>query len=237
MPAQTFNPQQNSDGVKSLADILLAQGSLTSERAQQIKMAEVQSGKSQEEIIVGQNIVPKEALAKAKAVLYNIPFVDLSTLPTNPEALTVLPLDVAEKFKVYPTGIEKSAKILYLAMSDPLDLSAIEFIEKKTGLRVKPQAAESTQVDEFLSTRYSTTLSQEVTEALKEVEPEEKEKTFDIAGTGFIKEEKIAEIVSQILDFAMRARASDVHIEPQEKITRVRSVSYTHLTLPTKRIV
>lgn len=236
MPAQPAKIPKNGESAKTLADILVEQGGLSADRAQQVKMAEVQSGRSQEEILTSQNLVDEEDLTKAKAFLYNVPFVDLTTLPNDPEALNTLPLEVAERFKVYPVAIDKANKQLSLAMADPLDLTAIEFVEQKTNLRVKPEAAVPSVVDEFLSTRYSTTLSKEVTEALKEVAPEEKEKTVDLAKTGFIREEKVSEVVSHILDFAMRARASDVHIEPQEKLTRVRyridGILQEKLTIP-----
>ena len=238
MPAQPAKIFPDGDGAKTLADILVDQGGLDANRAKQVKMAEVQSGRSQEEILTSQNLVSEEALTKAKATFYNVPFIDLISQPSDPEALNVLPLEVAERFRVYPVGIDKTAKQLRLAMADPLDLTAIEFIEQKTNLRVKPEAAVPSKVDEYLSTRYSNTLSQEVTEALKDVAgDEDKGKAVpDLSKTGFIREEKISEIVSHILDFAMRARASDVHIEPQEKLTRVRyridGILQEKLTIP-----
>ncbi len=238
MSAQPAKIFPDGDGAKTLADILVDQGGLDANRAKQVKMAEVQSGRSQEEILTSQNLVSEEALTKAKATFYNVPFIDLISQPSDPEALNVLPLEVAERFRVYPVGIDKTAKQLRLAMADPLDLTAIEFIEQKTNLRVKPEAAVPSKVDEYLSTRYSNTLSQEVTEALKDVAGnEDKGKAVpDLSKTGFIREEKISEIVSHILDFAMRARASDVHIEPQEKLTRVRyridGILQEKLTIP-----
>jgi type IV pilus assembly protein PilB len=238
MPAQPAKTFPNGDGAKTLADILVDQGGIDAGRAQQVKMAEVQSGKSQEEILTSQNLVSEEALTRAKATFYNVPFIDLGSSPADPEALNVLPQEVAERFRVYPVGIDRSSKLLKLAMADPLDLTAIEFIEQKTSLRVKPEAAVPSKVDEYISTRYSTTLSQQVTEALKDVAGEEgKEKiNIDLGKTEFIHEEKISEIVSHILDFAMRARASDVHIEPQEKLTRVRyridGILQEKLTIP-----
>jgi type IV pilus assembly protein PilB len=238
MPATTPVKSTNGENVTTLVDILMAQGALSPQRAKQVKLAEIQSGKTQEEIITSQNLVSEEALTKARATFYNIPFIDISTVPVSPEALNILPQEVAEKFKVYPVLIDRAAKQLILAMADPLNLTAIEFIEQKTALRVKPQAAVPSKVDEYISTKYSTTLSHEVTEALKDVSKEEgKEKTLDLSKTGFIKEEKIAEIVSHILDFAMRARASDVHIEPQETLTRVRyridGILQEKLSIPT----
>ena len=60
-------------------------------------------------------------------------------------------------------------------MADPLDLTAIEFVERKTGLRVKPVAVEEDKLSDIITTRYATSLSQEVTEALKDVAPEKRQ--------------------------------------------------------------
>lgn len=242
MPAQTATPTTKAtpptaDGLssKTLADILVSEGVLSQDRAQQIKDAEIQSGKTQEDIIRSQNLATDPQIVKAKAALYNIPYIDLSTIPSNPEALSILPQEVAERFKVFPVSVDKQSKQLVLAMADPLDLTAIEFIEQKTGYRVRPEAAEETRITDAINTKYSTSLSQEVTEALKEVEPEE-EKTLDITKTGFIREEKVAEIVKHILEYAVKSRASDIHIEPEEKATRVRyridGILQEKLTIP-----
>jgi type IV pilus assembly protein PilB len=206
-----------------LSDILLNQGSITKEKALEINTLVMQTGQPQEEVIKRLNAVGEDDLAKAKAAFYNIPYINLTTSPVSPEAVSVLPQDVAERFRVFPISIDKIQKILGVAMADPMDLSAIEFIEKKTGYKIKPNACDPTKIDEFILTRYSGSLSQEVTEALKEVTMDKDHVIgLDQAKTGFIREERIAEIVSHVLDFAIRSRASDVHIEPQEKSTRVR---------------
>jgi type II secretory ATPase GspE/PulE/Tfp pilus assembly ATPase PilB-like protein len=206
-----------------LADVLVSLGAMDVKRAQQVKEAEIQSGSSQEDIIRKAAMVPEDKLVQAKAQLYNIPYVDLSTTPVAPAALSALSSDVAARFRVFPLSVDSKDKSMTLAMADPLDLSAIEFVEQKTGLHVKPRAALPSQIDDFIRTRYTTSLTQEVTAALKEVEPEQKEAAaLETSRGGFIREEKIAQIVSQILDFAIKSRASDVHIEPQEGSTRVR---------------
>ena len=225
MPAQQVKQANtnSANGSKSLADILFANGVLEQKRAEQVKLAEIQTGKSQEDIIKDQNLVNDEQLVIAKAQLYNIPFVDISSTPSSPEAMAVLPQEVATRFKVYPVSLDRASKTMVLAMADPLDLTAIEFIEQKTGMRIKPHAATAEKIEEFVATRYATSLSQEVTEALKEVAPDKQVgATLELSKTGFIREEKVAEIVTRVLDFAVRSRASDVHIEPQEKSTRVR---------------
>lgn len=229
------NPAQQTTG--TLADILVSLGALDSKRAEQVKLTEIQSGSTQEEIIIKGGLVPESKLVEAKAKLYNIPYLDLSTTPVAPDALSTISQEVAEKFGIFPVALDKKDKSLTLAMTDPLDLTAIEFIEQKTNLKVKPVAAEPSKIKDFIETRYVTTLTQEVTAALKEAEPEkESTSTFETSKGGFIREEKIAEIVSHILDFAVKSRASDVHIEPQEKSTRVRyridGILIEKLTIP-----
>lgn len=227
MPAQTA-VTTDTDGVngetaKTLADVLAADGALDASLVKQVKLAEIQTGKSQEEIIVTRNLVNEAALTQAKAKLYNIPYIDLATFPVNPEALATLPQQVCERFNLFPVLIEPGTGSLVLAMADPLDLTAIEFIEQRTGKNVKPHAAEPSKISLLISTGYTTSLAKEVSEALREAAPErEKVKTLDATRTGVIKEEKVAEIVTHILSFAVKARASDIHIEPQEKATRVR---------------
>jgi len=221
----------------TLADVLVALGAIDTARAKQIKLAEIQSGTTQEDIIRKGAIVPEEKLIQAKAQLFNIPYVDLTMVPVVPAALSVLPSEVAGRFKVFPVGIDKKDKSIVLAMADPMDLSAIEFIEQKTGYHVKPRAALPSQINDYIQTRYSTSLTQEVTAALKDVEPEKMEvAALETSRGGFIREGKIAQVVSEILDFAIKSRASDVHIEPQEKFTRVRyridGILQEKLTIP-----
>lgn len=223
---------------QTLSDILVSQGSLSPEKAKLVKLAQIQTGTPEEDIIVQKEYVGETLLAKAKAVYFNVPYVDLSQIPASPEALALLSQDVSERFKVFPVSVDKAGKKIVLAMANPLDLSAIDFVERKTGYHVTAQVAEASRIKEFADTKYAQSISKEVTEAVSEVsETKDEVKSFEAgAKFGFIKEEKIAEIVSHILEFAIRARASDIHIEPQEKSTRVRyridGILQEKLTIP-----
>src|SRR3990167_4921156 len=230
---------QGTTAQTSIADILEKQGALTPERVKQVKLAEVQTGKTQEEIITEQRLVNETSLTKARATLYNIHYVDILAEPANPEALSTLPQEVAQRFQVFPLRADKQAKLLDLAMADPMNLTAIEFIEQKTGFRVRAYASEPSSISEVISSKYSSNLSQEVTAALKEVGQDEKTRTFDVTTTqsiGLIRQEKTSEIVSHILEFAVKGGASDIHIEPMERTTRVRyridGILQEKLTIP-----
>jgi type IV pilus assembly protein PilB len=237
MPTAQPVPIVKDTGPQTLADVLVSMGAIDAARAEQIKLAEIQGGSTQEDIIRKSAMVTEDKLVQAKAQLYNIPYIDMSSIPVAPAALAALPAEVAERFNVFPVSVDRKDKSMILAMADPLDLSAIEFIEQKTGYHIKPKAALPSQIEDFVRTRYSATLTQEVTAALKESEPERTEAAaLQTSKGGFIREEKIAQIVSQILDFAIKSRASDVHIEPQEKVTRVRyridGILQEKLTIP-----
>jgi type II secretory ATPase GspE/PulE/Tfp pilus assembly ATPase PilB-like protein len=164
--------------------------------------------------------------------------VDVGTASITPEALNVLPEAVAVKYLTLPFAIDKEEGVLSVVMANPVDLQALEFIEKKTGMKIKPHLGEKTRLQKEIKNRYAQSLSSEVTEALKDTaaaQPEAKLKAAELAG-GVIREAPIAKIVSTILEFAIKARASDVHIEPLELKTRVRyridGILYEKLILP-----
>lgn len=216
-------PDMSTNGHVTLVDILVSQGLIKPDVAQKLKLQEVQAGKSQEEILKGQGIVTPEQLARAQATLYNVPFVDLSQVPISPESLSSVPNSVASRFHVIPTVIDRQNGEISLAMANPLDIAAIEFVEQLTKLRVRPLAASPAQVDQMISERYSVGLAQEVTAAIREAEPAGDVKTVDLASLDrVIREAPIAKIVKELLAFAVKSRASDIHIEPEEKTTRIR---------------
>src|SRR3989344_9449515 len=120
MPTAQNAPTSIDTNAGTLADVLVTLGALDKTRADQVKLAEIQSGSSQEDIIRKGSLVPEEKLIQAKAQLYNIPYVDLTTIPSSPDALASLLSEVAQRFKVFPVSVNKTEKSMVLAMADPL---------------------------------------------------------------------------------------------------------------------
>ena len=115
---------------------------------------------------------------------------------------------------------------MVVAMINPLDLSAIDFAEKKSGVRIEARYAMPSELERTLAEHYSQSLSSEVTEALEQTSQvansqQQKQDYSDLSGET-IRQAPITKIVHTIVEFAMKALASDVHIEPQEGRTRVR---------------
>lgn len=224
-PAKQGVPTQSNGGTaSSLVDILVSQQALTPEQAKEVKLKEVQTGKTQEELLREDSIVDEVKLTQAKSTFYNVPFIDLDKTPISPEALGALPQSVAARFSVLPVSIDKENNRLNLAMADPLNLTAIEFVEQKTGMRIRPMIAPPSELERYITQRYQVGLSQEVTAALKEASPSEAGvKTVDLSRLDqIIREAPIAKIVKELLEFAVKSRASDIHVEPEEESTRIR---------------
>lgn len=232
-PAITTNVKQGT-----LADVLLKSGVLTPEQYQQISLEHINTGKPLEDIIVQKNYVSEENLAKAKSQAYNVPHVKLAETSISPQAINLVPETVARRFLCFPFSVDTKQRMLSLAMANPRDLSAIEFVQRKSGYRVLPFIASASSIKETINEQYAQSLSTEVTEALKETGYAAKApKVVEAEKIGeIIREAPVAKIVATILEFAIKARASDVHIEPQENKTRVRyridGILHEKLVLP-----
>ncbi len=220
----------------TLLDILLTAAKIDQTQFDEVRLETISTGKSAEEVLAEKKYVDEEDLTVAKAKLLNVPYINPADVGASPEALGVIHESVAKRYKIFPFAIDKTNNTLSVAMANPLDLTAIEFIEKKSGMRIVPYMASTSELVVAIRDRYAQSLSTEVVEALKDVS-EPKKRVVDVSELGqVIREAPVAKIVETILTFAVKARASDVHIEPQETRTRVRyridGILHEKLVLP-----
>ncbi len=210
----------------SIIDVLKDQGVLSQERAGQVMVTNVSTGEPFDSILEKNKFVSEEDLTKAKSVVYKIPFIKISESGTDPQALAQIPEGVARNYEMLPILFDKEKGTLVVAMKNPLDLSAIDFAEQKSGLKIITKYATPSEIERKIAENYSQSLSGEVTEALEQTSQVEedrvKKKDLRALSGETIRQAPITKIVQTIVSFAMKARASDIHIEPQENRTRVR---------------
>jgi len=207
--------------------VLVDTKALTDDQVNQILLDSMNSSRKIEDILEEKKWVSEEVLTKARAQANNVPFVKIADIGISPEALTLLPESVARRYKMFPFSVNKDDSLLSVAMIDPLDLAAIDFAQQKTGFRIQTHYAMPSEVERVIAEKYAQSLSSEVTEALEETtdnKAEQKKAAQDLANLSgqVVRQAPITKIVETVLAFAMKARASDVHIEPQESRTRVR---------------
>lgn len=207
---------------KNLKDILLEQGFIADDKYQEINLRQLKTGESEEEVIKALRIVSDIDFIKAKALFLRVPFIDLETIGFSPEALTLVPESVAQKYKVVPYKLDVKNNVLSVAMVNPLDLETIEFLEKKTNYKISVAISLEKQVVGYINEKYirEKNITSEVTRALDERKDDEK--VIKLAEEKIAVEAPVAKIVNTILEYAVKSRASDVHIEPQEESVRIR---------------
>lgn len=207
-----------------LLGVLVQNQVLTEEQAQEINSVQLATNKDLEDILKESELVSELNLVKAKAELNQVPFVAINETGVAPEALSQVDESVARRYTALPFALDQEEKKIRVAMADPLNISAISFIEQKTGLKVEACYATPSELKRLISERYAQDLSSDVSAALEETQTIKTGDLDIIQGQegGFVKAAPINKIVSTILDYAMQSRASDVHIEPMVSKTRVR---------------
>lgn len=208
----------------TVEEILLSQGDITQEQFNKVRLESVNKGRKVDELILEYNYASEQAVVKARAMVMGIEFSDVAHLGASPEALGMIPESVAKRYQVLPFALDKVNGVLSVAMANPADLTVMDFVQAKSGMKIQPFMAVAGDLKIAIEQRYTESLSGEVTEALEEGGVAQTGiTTVDSRSLGeLIKEAPIAKIVSTVLEFAIKARASDVHIEPQNNRTRIR---------------
>lgn len=211
---------------QSVADILIAKGTLSQEQVNQLTLEQAGSSKTISQLIIEKNLASEEDVVRAQSELNNIPFVKIQDTGASPEALSMIQESVARRYSILPFTYDKASGDLSIAMADPLDMTAIDFARQKTGLNIKPFYAVPSDLERALTERYAQSLSSEVNKAIEESSQAkaERAKSADLSQLQgqVLRQAPVTKIIDTILSFAMKARSSDIHIEPQEAKTRVR---------------
>ncbi len=221
--SQQINGPPTNSSFPGLLGILVNNGVLNSDQAQDINNRHLSSSDSFEHLLEQSDQVSEQELVKAKAELNQIPYVDVNTTGSSPEAMNQIDESVAKRHQVLPFAVDQSGNVLKVAMANPLNVSAINFIQQKTGFKLEAYYGLPSEIKRLISERYAQDLSSDVTEALEETSTiKAGGSSLQQAQGGFIRAAPINKIVNTVLEYAMQSRASDVHIEPMMEKTRVR---------------
>lgn len=195
---------------------------ITDAQADRIRTELLNSDTSIEDLLTGKYAISHDDFIRAKADSLGIPFMNVSGRAISPDVINFIPEPVARRYMLVPFQIDADERgALSVAMVDPLDFQVVEFLEKKSGRSIKPYMGLKDDIKAAIDELYTQNLGEDVTAALEESAPVIK--TYEAGKLGeVIREAPIAQIVSAILEQAIRIRASDVHIEPQIGETRVR---------------
>ena len=221
---------------KVLLEQLVKNNQLNKIEAQKIEVESLKKNLDIDKYLYQYSTISKVEILKAISEVLGLVYVDLSNSPIDSQAVGLVSESIARNYHVLPYKYDQKDNVIFLGTTDPFNNFIIDFLEKKTGKKIILALAEESQILKMIDLSYSQGLSPEVRDALKEYTPSVNSAAQkDMTGVS-ISEAPIAKIVSTILEFAIKSRASDIHIEPDEARTKVRyridGILHEKLSLP-----
>ncbi|MDQ2973674.1 MAG: GspE/PulE family protein [bacterium] len=210
---------------KKVEQKLIDDGVLSPERIKELHDSADKKNTPFFAMLLNDHIVTNEQLTRTIAKATNTPYVDLSNAHVLPEILELLPKELAERYMAVPLG-EVQHRII-LGMLDPDNIQAIDFLSNKIGRALKVYAASEEGIRQILQ-QYESDIHGDVTGALTvelQAEADEAKEALDKKQSNvqtLVQDSPITKALNAILEYAVKAKASDIHIEPLEKILKIR---------------
>jgi MSHA biogenesis protein MshE len=205
-----------------LGELLVQQALITEDQLKQALDEQKKSGRKLGRVIVDSGLVTEQGISGALARQLGIPFVDLKHFNPRPEAIRLISEAQARRFRVL--ALEDKGRSVSVGMVDPTDIFAYDelarILKKEIELAVVTETDLLTTIDSvYHRTGEITNLAQELTQEMGEV-------PVDLGGlfgpTPGVEDAPVVRLLQTIFEDAVRVRASDIHIEPQEKSLRIR---------------
>jgi type IV pilus assembly protein PilB len=198
---------------------LLVDSGLVKEDALAEVMPKEGSSDTLQAAVLKKKLVSEKDLYKLYAQSIDIPFVELGDVKIPREILLKIPERIARKYQVILFGVEEDQ--MQLAMADPEDFQASDFITKQVGGKLKTYIATPGDILQAID-QYKGEISTEITKAIKDSSEDAAAEDVKVSAKDLAEDAPIAKTVNVILEYAVKSRASDIHIEPRENIVQVR---------------
>jgi len=211
---------------KRLGDLLIEARLLTPEQLETGIEHQKKSGRMLGATLIQMGIITEPQVLQALQHQLGLPLIDLNNDVPDQNAVAKVKEEVARKYLAVPVEIE--GRTLVVAMADPLNVAALEDLRFHAGLHIRPVLASSAQISEAIERFYH--IDSSMKEELGNIINEEdgtvvtdnvpQEETDEINPE--IDDRPIVRLTNWILQRAVEARASDIHIEPQDRELCVR---------------
>jgi type IV pilus assembly protein PilB len=217
-----------------IADALVEDGLLTPKQVDELLEQQKKDGTRLLKLVIEKAYVTEMDMTVCMGRILNTPPINLARLGLNPELSDVLPRDVAHNYKVVP--VARLDHKLFLAMADPLNVLAIDDVKRITKLEVYPMiASERAIIDKLnnIDAAKSGSMEDIINDAQKKADDDTDADKLEVSKetmeevnldqlAASSEEAPVIKLANLILVQAIKDRASDIHIEPFEKMVRLR---------------
>lgn len=203
----------------TIVKLLERSGAATSQQLQPLVSEAASSNLRLQDIVLQNNLIDERALTKLYATYADIPYIEPDPRDIPSDILMRIPERIARQynaviFKIDPDGL------IHLAMDDPDDVQAVNFIEKEIGTNTRIYIAPRSNILECLE-GYRGDVTQELKEVI-DIQREDDGSNQKVTEAEVAEDSPIAQTVNLLLEYAIRSNASDIHIEPREQFVQVR---------------
>ena len=199
---------------------LLKQGGIVNDsQLDELKTLAKRSKQSLQETVIDQKVVSDEKLTKMIGELIDVPFVRIEPKDILDDVLKKIPEHIARQYNVVLFAINDDGS-LSLAMEDPDDVQALNFIQKEIGYNTKVFLATKSNILDCLE-NYRGDMNDELDEVIS-VQKDASAEDQNVSQDDFAENSPIAQTVNLLLEYAIKSNASDIHIEPREDYVQVR---------------
>lgn len=206
-----------SDG--TLEKLLKLSARFSSEDIESLKQEGSRLRKPLQQLAVENHLVDDTTLTKLFSEYSGIPYVELDGNEIPSELLEKIPERIARQYNAIIFKIDEDGKV-HLAMEDPDDVQAVDFIKKQIGNAVQIYIAPRANIQQALE-GYRRDAAKEISEVI-DVEDESSQQEEDVNQEDISENSPIAQTVNLLLEYAIRSKASDIHIEPREDFIQIR---------------
>lgn len=192
---------------------------ITKEQIDALKEEGARSRRPLQDIVIQNKLVDEKELAEAFADYAQIPFVEVDPRDIPQDVLNKIPERIARQYNAVLFKIDENGTH-HLAMDDPDDVQAVNFIEKQIGENLKLYIATRNNILTCLE-NYRGDVNKELNQVI-DVQREGNGENQTLTEADIAEDSPIAQTVNLLLEYAIRSSASDVHIEPREEYVQVR---------------
>ena len=200
-----------------IGDYLVSQGLITEEQLQKVLETQKESNGAKKfgDVVVELGFMSEVNFTKALAGKLRVQYVDLDNIDINTDAVQKVPEALARKHTVIAIAI--TGKRLTVATNDPVNFIVLEDIKVSTGMDTVPVLATTSAINKAIGKCYSMQNVDSVIDSVNSM-------AGDLGGTTEEQEanDRIVKLATTIVENSYRADATDIHIEPFDKYTRIR---------------
>ena len=208
---------------KRLGDILIQAGMITPDQVAVAIEAQKKTKERLGKTLIRLGFITEENLLKTLAHQLKLNYVNLKEEKIDRSLVKLIPEKVARRHLVVP--LAQMGQVLMVAMADPLNIFALDDLAFKTGLEIEPVIASEQDILTTLETLYEISLMDKIETAPEDLQiySDEEESTEPEGEEGAVIDEgPISQLVNLIISEAIKERASDIHLEPDERALRIR---------------